>query len=93
VGNGDESFAGTDFTDDSDLLEIIAFDLQSTNSVLFSTVSGRQYSIEFNDDLTADPQIWSIETTGIPGTGNPVSIMIDVPEEVDHRNYRVRVNP
>jgi hypothetical protein len=93
VGNGDESFAGTDFTNDSDLLEIIAFDLQSTNSVLFSTVNGRHYSIEFNDDLTADPQIWSLETSGILGTGNPVSIMIDVLEEVANRNYRVRVNP
>jgi parallel beta-helix repeat protein len=89
MGNGDEGIAGTDFTDANSLFEITSLELMSTTLLSFSSVVGRVYAADYNEGLTADPQVWTEFTNNISGTGASIDI-ID-PDKATNRNYRVRV--
>jgi hypothetical protein len=89
IGNGDEGVAGTGFANSNDVFEVSGVSVMNPASISFDSVTGRVYAVDRNDALIPEPQVWTEFTNNIPGTGSP--IMIDDPDDVTNRNYRVRV--
>ncbi len=85
-GNGDERVAGTDFMDPNDVFRTSGV---MGGGVLIDSVAGRLYAVDYNDDLSAEPQVWTEFTNNIAGTDGPITI--HDPDDATNRNYRVRV--
>lgn len=90
MGNGDENVAGTDFNDPRDRFRLEAPASPSpSGAIAFSTLTGRLYAIDYNEDLVVVPQAWTEWTNNIPGTGEQLRL-VD-PAASSNRHYRVRV--
>ena len=89
MSNEEEFIAGSDMMDSNSIWKIGGVSVMSPASILFDTVTGRDYAIDYNDALVPNPQVWTEFTNGIPGTGGAISI--DDPDDATNRNYRVRV--
>lgn len=85
----DEVVAGSDPYAGADYWSVAGISVMSPVSVTFDSVLGRLYAIDHNDARISIPQIWVEFTNGIAGTGSPITI--PDPDEVETRNYRVRV--
>ena len=93
--NLQEYLAGTDPTNASSVLRIssVSQDLVSgTASLSFTSVDGKLYRIEFNDDL-ANPNGWQTLQDNVVGTGGDIQINDPSAAGQLRRFYRVHVLP
>ncbi len=91
--DGDEVAAGTSPTDpDSRFHASVAYS-DTQVSVQFSTVSGKQYTVEWTDDLVAGSWTAVSDSNFVnrPGSGNPETY-VESPAPTTHRYYRVEVS-
>jgi hypothetical protein len=92
--NLQEYLAGTDPVNASSVLRIssISQDLISGTSLHFTSVNGKLYRIEFNNELI-NPNGWTTLQDNVVGNGG--DIQINDPDAVNqlHRFYRVRALP
>ena len=86
----EESIAGTTGTDSNSFFRIDDNIIMNPGDVSFDTVTGRVYSVDYTDDLNADPQVWMSLLSNFPGIGSPITV--SDPDDATNRNYRIRVN-
>lgn len=89
MSNADETIAGSSAVDANDTWAVNS--VPGPASVGFSTLIGRLYAVDRNDNLLAAPQVWTEFTNNIPGTGGALVIADPDAEQVTNRHYRVRV--
>jgi hypothetical protein len=89
MSNTDERIAGSDPLNADDVWRILEAD--TAGSLTFTTVTGRVYGVERNDTLAAVPQIWTLITNNIPGTGAAVEVVDPDAVNLSQRNYRATV--
>jgi uncharacterized repeat protein (TIGR01451 family) len=90
--NLQEFHAGTDPNSATSVLEITETQQIGDDFVInFDTVSGKNYKIEYTDDIVSG--IWNTVTNNVAGTGGTVSITDSGAALLPHRFYRVQVVP
>ena len=90
--NADELIVGTDPFDPNDFwVGIIPSAVPAPGSVTVDTRSARNYVVEYSDDLTTSPQIWTVLIGSFPGTDSPVTVIDATASSATNRFYRVWV--
>lgn len=91
--NLQEYLAGTSPTDPRNVLAIIHAGPSGNDfTITFTSVAGKLYDAERNDDLM-NPTGWSAVQTNIPGTGGIIPVTDPGATAFPNRFYRVRLVP
>ena len=90
--DGDEFLAGTDPTNNNSVLSVfeIADLLPNTVTVMWSSVAGRTYDVQYIEEL-GDP--WSTLYEGVIADGPSRSVVDYLPPHATRRYYRVVFQP
>ena len=90
--DADEMLAGTDPNDPLSALRIrdVSRDGDDVH-ILFSSVAGHTYSVEYSE--TVAPASWNVLVEGVSGTGDDVTIIDRGAAKLERRFYRLRVGP
>ena len=89
---GDEFLAGTDPTNNNSVLSVLAIAdlLANSMTVMWSSVAGRTYDVQYIDEL-GDP--WSTLYEGVIADGPSRSVVDHLPPHTTRRYYRVVFQP